>query len=64
MSGERYWYAYVPLHVAGSGGNRLIGKFQATADAVRETFGDSATINYQNGVIECYKRPSLGRNRP
>lgn len=53
----KWWYAYVPLLYAGSGGNRLIAKFQATPEEVQESFAKSARIDYVLGVIEFYKRP-------
>lgn len=56
----RWWYAYVPLHVAGSRGDRFRGKFQATEEQVREAFSSCATI-CPNGVIEFYKRPPKGK---
>lgn len=52
---QRWWYAYIPLLWAGSGGNRLLAKFQATDAEVREAFGHCARIE-PNGVIEFYKR--------
>jgi hypothetical protein len=53
----RWWYAYIPLLYAGSGGKTLVGKFLATREQVAERFGDSAHINFDNGVVEFYKRP-------
>jgi hypothetical protein len=52
----RYWYVYVPRHVAGSGGCRLIGKVQATEREITRAFGHCARIS-ENGVVEVYKRP-------
>lgn len=52
----RWWYAYVPVLWAGSGGNTLKAKFQATEDEVRAAFSSCATI-HPNGVLEFYKRP-------
>lgn len=54
--GARWWYAYVPLLYAGSGGKTLVGKFQATEDEVRAAFGEYARIE-SNGCIHFYKRP-------
>lgn len=53
----RWWYAYVPLHLAGSGGRRLVAKFQATAEEVIGHFASSARIDPVTGVLEFFKRP-------
>ena len=34
----RWYYFYVPLHIAGSGGNRLIAKCQTTETEIRKHF--------------------------
>jgi hypothetical protein len=52
----RWWYAYLPLLYAGSGGKTFVGKFQATEEEVREAFGTCARIE-PNGCIHFYKRP-------
>lgn len=58
---ERYWYVYVPLHVAGSDGNRLIGKVRATRAEIVAAFGKSARIESHSlglsGAVYCFKRP-------
>lgn len=57
---ELTWYVYVPLHVAGSGGNRLVGKLRATEEEARAAFEHCARIEVQSlglsGTIETFRR--------
>lgn len=56
MTAERWWYAYIPLLYAGSGGKTFVGKFRTTEEAVREAFGHCARIE-ESGVVSFFKRP-------
>lgn len=51
----RWYYIYVPLHVAGSRGVRLKAKLQATEEEIRQAFGHCAHIDGQ--VVDIFKRP-------
>ena len=55
---ERYWYCYLPLHVAGSGGNTFVGKVRATLAEVREAWADCATIDERAATVHFYSRPT------
>jgi hypothetical protein len=54
---KRVWNCHVPLHIAGSGGNTLIGRTMATYDEVRAAFGKCATISPDEGTVRFFKRP-------
>ena len=51
----RWYYVHIPRHLAGSGGNTLIGKVRATEAEIHKAFGHCARIEGQ--VVSCYKRP-------
>lgn len=53
----RWYYFYVPLLWAGSGGNRLVAKCHATREEVEREFADCARIDHATGVVETFRRP-------
>jgi hypothetical protein len=55
----RWYYFYLPRHVAGSGGNTYIGKVEDTEANIRARFNDCATIDGQ--VVTFHSRPKSSR---